>query len=98
MSVAVYIGDEVSAGGYRLAGLRALVPRAGDLQATLRAACEQASVVLISAQLVRHIPSDELDRLLAGVEPAVVIVPDITGHTPLPDLATRLRQQLGVLE
>jgi len=28
----------------------------------------------------------------------VVVVPDVRGRSELPDLATRLRQQLGVLE
>jgi hypothetical protein len=39
-----------------------------------------------------------LDRLLSGVSPAVVVVPDVRGQSELPDLANRLRRQLGVLE
>lgn len=30
--------------------------------------------------------------------PAVVVIPDLRGKTPIKDLATELRAQLGVLE
>jgi hypothetical protein len=54
--------------------------------------------VLIGAATARYIPTAELDRLLALVTPPVVIVPDVRHRAGLPDLATRLRAQLGVLE
>ncbi len=98
MAVAVYIGDEVSAAGYRLAGLRVHVPQMEDVLETIEHALRDAPLVLLGADLVSHLPSMELDRLLSGVSPAVVVVPDIRGRTPLPDLAHRLREQLGVLE
>jgi vacuolar-type H+-ATPase subunit F/Vma7 len=98
MPVPVYIGDEVSAAGYRLAGLDVRVPRTDELRATLRQACEEAPLVLISAELAQRLPAAELDVCLADITPPVVIVPDVHGGTGMPDLATRLRAQLGVLE
>ncbi len=98
MSLPVYIGDEVSAAGYRLAGLEVHVPRRDELLALIRSACERAPLVLIGAATARDIAQAELDRLLAAVTPPVVIVPDVRDRVALPDLATRLRRQLGVLE
>ncbi|UCE76612.1 MAG: hypothetical protein JSU62_12350 [Gammaproteobacteria bacterium] len=98
MSLPVFIGDEVSAQGYRLAGLKTLVPGEDDLLALISRGCEQAPLVLIDASLVQHIPAAALDELLAGIAPPVVIVPAVRGAAPLADIATRLRRQLGVLE
>jgi vacuolar-type H+-ATPase subunit F/Vma7 len=98
MSSPVYIGDEVEAAGYRLAGVEVRTPPRAELLAAVRAACESASLVLIGAATAREIPREVLDRLLARVVPPVIVVPDVRGRTALPDLATRLRGQLGVLE
>lgn len=98
MSVPVYIGDEVSASGYRLAGLRVRVPAAQQLLATLTAACKDAPLVLISASVAQQLPAAQLEQLLASLAPPVVVVPDLRAHNRLADLSVRLRQQLGVLE
>ena len=92
-----FIGDEVSATAWRLAGLRVHVPRDEELTAAVQRSCDQASLVLVSAALAQRLPATELDALLARVAPPVIVVPDVHGRIPLPDLATRLRRQLGVL-
>ena len=98
MSLPVFIGDEVSAQGYRLVGLKTLIPGEDDLLALISRGCEQAPLVLLDASLVQAIPSAALDELLAGTTPPVVIVPAVRGAAPMSDIATRLRRQLGVLE
>ena len=98
MSVPVYIGDAVSAAGFRLAGLRIHVPDTTELLMQIEQAATDAPLVLLGADLAAQLPVAELDRLLSAVTPAVVVVPDVRGQADLPDLATRLRQQLGVLE
>lgn len=98
MSVPVYIGDAVSAAGFRLAGLRIHVPDTTELVMQIEQAATDAPLVLLGADLAAQLPVAELDRLLSAVTPAVVVVPDVRGQADLPDLATRLRQQLGVLE
>jgi vacuolar-type H+-ATPase subunit F/Vma7 len=94
----VYIGDAVSAAGYRLAGLRVHVPNTGELLAEIEEATNDAPLVLLGADVAAQLPVAALDRLLSAVTPAVVVVPDVRAQVDLPDLATRLRQQLGVLE
>lgn len=98
MSVPVFIGDEVSSSGYRLAGLRVSVPSEDEVMTAIHAACNQAPLVLVSAAFAQRLPQAELDELLSQVTPPVIIVPDLLGHASMPDLAIRIRQQLGVLE
>ena len=98
MSLPVFIGDEVSAQGYRLAGLQTLIPGEDDLLALVKLGCEQAPLVLIDAGVAQAIPAAALDALLTSLAPPVVIVPAVRGTAPLSDIATRLRRQLGVLE
>ena len=98
MNIPVYIGDEVSAAGYRLAGLRVRVPGEDEVLEVIEATCSEASLVLLGSDAASRIPRRRLDELLSRVEPAVVVVPDIRARAPLPDVAHRLRTQLGVLE
>ena len=98
MSLPVFIGHEVDAAGYHLAGLQVRSPAEDQLLDAIQWARDHAPLVLISADLAQHLPGSVLDRLLAGVTPPVVIVPSIHTTTPMPDLETRIRQQLGVLE
>jgi hypothetical protein len=70
MPAPIYLGDEVSAAGYRLAGVRVRVPESGTEAEVLGRARAEA--------------------------PLVLVAPDLLGETPLPDLAARLRRQLGL--
>ncbi len=97
-----YIGDEVSAAGYRLAGLNVTITEAKMTRDTLlsliRQASARTSLVLIGSETACRLQRAELDTLLAAIKPALVIVPDIRCHAPAPDLAARLHTQLGMLE
>ena len=69
-----------------------------DVLEALETACDEAPLVLLGSDLASRIPSRQLDALLSRTAPAVVVVPDVRGQAPLPDMAQRLRKQLGVLE
>jgi vacuolar-type H+-ATPase subunit F/Vma7 len=97
-SLPVFIGDEVSAAGFRLAGLRVLSPPAGAASQVVADAAREAPLVLLGAPLAARLPADLLERLLAATDSQVVLVPDLRGDTVLPDLTARVRRQLGVLE
>ncbi len=98
MSSPVFIGNEVDAAGYHLAGLQIRTPSADQLLDAVQWARDHAPLVLISAELAQYLPASVVDSLLAGVTPPVVIVPTLHSRVPMPDLATRLRRELGVLE
>ena len=98
VSLPVFVGDEVNAAGFRLAGVQVHTPAAGGLAEAIAWARDNAPLVLISAEIANRLPAPELDRLLARTTPPVVVVPDVHNKIPMSDLAIRLRRQLGVLE
>jgi len=96
MAAPVYLGDEVSAAGYRLAGALVRSPAAGDEAAMLAWARSRSPLVLLSAAVAAGIGEAVLRAALSALTPLVLIVPDLQGEVPLPDLAARLRGQLGL--
>jgi vacuolar-type H+-ATPase subunit F/Vma7 len=96
MPAAVYLGDAVSAAGYRLAGALVRTPSAGEEASALAWARAHAPLVLLSSSVASHIGEAVLRAALSALAPLVLIVPDLHGEVPLPDLATRLRSQLGL--
>mgnify|MGYP001818338812 CR=1 FL=1 len=98
MSVAEFIGDEVSAAGFRLCGIDVHITDGSDVMSLISQVSERASLVLVSSSAVQDLDRAELDALLAGIEPAVLIVPDVRGLHDVPDIVPRIQQQLGMLE
>ena len=96
MAAPIYLGDEVSGAGFRLAGLTARVPPRGDETTALASARAEAPLVLVAASVAARIAERELRAATAALAPLVLIVPDLDGGTPVPDLARRLRRQLGL--
>ncbi len=96
MPAAVYLGDEVSGTGWRLAGAEVHTPAAGGETAALAAACAHAPLVLLSASVARAVAAPALQRAQLALAPLVLVVPDLQGGPPPPDLAARLRAQLGL--
>ena len=96
MALAIYLGDEVSAAGYRLAGMIARVPGVGEEATALARARSEASLVVVSTTIAARIPTAELRSAQLALAPIVVLVPDVLGETPLPDIASRLRAELGM--
>ena len=92
----IYLGDEVTAAGYRLAGVLVRVPAPGEAGAAFDEARAHAPLVLVSAAVAAHIDAAQLRSALMALQPLVVIVPDSRGEVPRPDLAARLRGQLGM--
>jgi vacuolar-type H+-ATPase subunit F/Vma7 len=98
MAVVEFIGDEVSAAGYRLCGVDVHIATEKNVLALLQHACERASMVLLGSSAARSVPEKELDRLLANLQPPVLVVPDVRGRHHIPDIAHRVHSQLGMLE
>ena len=96
MPAPIYLGDEVTAAGYRLAGVQVRVPAPREACAAFEEARALAPLVLVSAAVARHIDAAQLRAALAALQPLVLIVPDAQGEVARPDLAARLRGQLGM--
>jgi vacuolar-type H+-ATPase subunit F/Vma7 len=98
MVAPVFIGDEVTAAGFRLAGVRVRTPQDGELPGVLDWANSNTSLIYITAEYAAILDQDQQRLLFNQLDPPVVVIPDIRATTPVPDLATELRAQLGVLE
>ncbi|MGA7800288.1 MAG: V-type ATP synthase subunit F [Gammaproteobacteria bacterium] len=97
MTAPLFIGDPLTAAGYRLAGARTRLADAADDPAALLAwALEQTGLLLLSADFAQRLPERELRAALRHRQTLVVVVPDAGGHATPPDLAAWLRGQLGV--
>lgn len=93
MARVAYIGDEVSAAGYRLAGARVHVPGPGEERLEIERARGDADLVLVGAESAARVSMRELAPLLRQEAPLLVIAPDAgPGET---DIAARVRRQLG---
>ena len=96
MAAPVFLGDQVSAAGYRLGGAVVRTPCPGEEVSLFEWACRMAPLVLVTAEVAAHLPHALLARAFAAGQPLVLIVPDVRGRATPPDLATVLRRQLGM--
>jgi vacuolar-type H+-ATPase subunit F/Vma7 len=96
MSTPVFIGDEISASAYRLAGIEVRIPAPHELTATLQQVSAESDLVLITAQYAQHLAPGQLAKMQARLRPLLLVVPDVREQVPVPDFAKALRTQLGV--
>ena len=95
----VFIGDEVTAAAYRLAGLDARVAVPADAAMLWRRALREAPpLLLITAECAAALPAEELDAALARLDPPLAVVPDAGNRVPVPDVMQRVRASLGIAE
>ena len=92
---AVFIGDEVTGAGYRLAGLRAVTAGPEEAAEALASAREEAELVLIGAGSAAGIAADELEHAQRLGAPPVVVVPDAQGAEPR-DLGAVINKAFGL--
>jgi vacuolar-type H+-ATPase subunit F/Vma7 len=93
-----FIGDEVTAAGFRLAGVSVRVPARGAETVALREEVSRAALILIGRGVAGRVDPRELQLALASASPLVLVLPDAAGLPPEVDVAARVRLQLGVDE
>jgi vacuolar-type H+-ATPase subunit F/Vma7 len=97
MARIVYIGDEVTAAGFRLAGLDTRIAGPGEAAETLRqAVADDAECILLSGELAQYLPPAYLDEALVATGPLLTLVPDIRGEGAPADIARQVRNALGI--
>ncbi len=96
MTAPIFIGDELSAAGYRLAGVRVWSPGDEELLAVFRRAREEAELILLNVEYARRLPAEEVREAQRALRPQLLIVPDIRYQYPMRDLLSRIQSQLGV--
>ena len=98
MSVAEFVGDEISAAGYRLCGIDVHIADRFNALSLIKQACESAPLVLISNSTAGYLQAAELKTLMASIRPAVLVGPDVADRQTVPDITTLIHKQLGMLE
>jgi vacuolar-type H+-ATPase subunit F/Vma7 len=94
----IFLGSEAEAAGYRLAGVDARSVDAACEHAALADARANGELVLVAASVAARLPESTMRAACAALAPLVVVVPDLGGEGALPDVAQRLRRQLGLVE
>lgn len=94
----VFIGDPVTAAGYRLAGARIEVPAPGTEAAALERARGDSDLVLITAEAAARIPAKSLGQAVRSQDCLVLVVRDARSRVAPPDQTGTLRRQLGLTE
>ncbi len=93
----MFIGDELSAAGYRLAGFAVLSPSLADCEAVLNEQLlRRPPFLLLSAEYAQALGAGSVDRMLIRFDPPVGIVRDAGGRVSAPDIARRVRRTLGI--
>jgi len=96
MTVPVFIGDRLSAAGFRLAGMRPLVTSQEEVAKVFRDALEAGEPILITVSCAAGLPPGALDKAVSAASPPVGVVPDFSGGAEPRDLSRRVRRALGV--
>jgi vacuolar-type H+-ATPase subunit F/Vma7 len=96
----VFVGDELSAAGYRLAGAECWTPAPDELLSLVRRlrAEDALGLLLITAEYAARLPRTELADALAAQRPPMLVIRDIRGRMPPRDATGSIRRQLGLAE
>jgi len=98
MSACAFIGDEVTAAGFRLAGVEVHVPEPEDTEESFRRVRDDCSLLLLTAEAARRIAPALLTQTVEQGAPLLLVVPDAAGRLQPLDLEAELRRQLGMSE
>jgi vacuolar-type H+-ATPase subunit F/Vma7 len=98
VTTCAFIGDEVSAAGFRLAGATVYGEQDGEPDALFRRLRDQHELLILSAEAADRVSHEQLQQAAELGHPLVLVVPDAGGRMQPPDLAARVREQLGMSE
>ena len=96
MTAVIFIGDEVTAQGFRLAGAATQMPAQGEVATAFADALRESELVLITAEAADRLDPDDLDRAVRDATPLVLVIPDAAMRTIPPDPAATVEQVLGI--
>ena len=94
----IFLGDELSAVGFRLAGARVATPPMGEEISLLQWARGEAEVVFLTAELAARLPEPTLHHALTARRPLVLVIADVQQRVAPRDLGIELRRKLGLAE
>ena len=96
MSGAIFIGDELTATGFRLTGLETLTPEPADVAAAFAESRRRAALVIVTAECARRLPRGSLEATVIAEAPTVIVIPDVLARVEPTSLARRMKSILGI--
>lgn len=96
MTAPWFIGDELTAAGFRLAGAQVWTPEPADVADVFERARAEAELLLMTAEFARHVPAARLEDAMQTGSPLVIVVPDARDAVAVPDLVRQLRRTIAV--
>ena len=96
MAQVIFIGDEVTAAGFRLAGVVCHTPERDELPDLLSRERDECDLIMITAQYSAWLGPDVVDGMALWTRPLVAIIPDIRDHETPPNLENAVRRELGI--
>lgn len=92
----VFIGDEVTAAGFRLAGIDTVTPAADRATEVFQRSRRTAALVYLTPDVANALPASVLDGALRDLDPPVLVIPDIRRRHEVPDIPARILGLLGL--
>jgi len=99
MTAPIFIGDEWTASGWRLAGCDIDCPErsSGPVDAAVeRARSAGVPLLLISNEFAAFLSRDRLAALRAGLNPPTLVVGDAAGRGRVDEVTGDIRERMGV--
>ena len=96
MAGVIFIGDEVTAQGFRLAGAGIRMPDNDAVAKSFLDALRNADLVLITADAAGKLDADLLERAVRTASPLVLVIPDAAFRVMPPDPADSVERVLGI--
>ena len=96
MTIPVFIGDEVSASGWRLIGVRTIVASRDAAAGAFDAVPGDTELLLVTTACAAGLDDERLDAAVRRGRPLVLIVPDAANRVAPPDLDGKVDRVLGI--
>lgn len=98
MALCAFLGDELTALGFRLGGVECHSPTPAETPALFRGLRERVQLILLTAQAAQALPPDLLRKTQAAQRPLVLVIADVRRRVLPPDQVEQVRRQLGMAE
>ncbi len=96
MTTYAFIGDEVTAAGFRLAGAQVHSPPVQEIPTLFRSLREHSELLILTAEAAANVPEALMQQTTAAGKPLLLVLPDARYRSRPVDLAALLRTQLGM--
>jgi vacuolar-type H+-ATPase subunit F/Vma7 len=98
MAVCAFLGDEVTALGFRLGGVAVHMPQPSEVRDLFLRLREETPLIILTAEVASAVPPDLLRQAELDRWPLVLVIPDVRDRVSAPDLVADLRRRLGMAE